>query len=125
VNAYQLNSKTGEIIFERVAITIPRDGGFPDGMCIDEEGMLWIAHWDGFGVCRWNPATGKCLNKIDVPVPQVSSCAFGGSGYKQLFITTARENFSEEMIAKYPDSGSVYVATPGVGGVRKNLFQYR
>jgi sugar lactone lactonase YvrE len=122
VQAYYFNSATGEIIFERTAITIPEGDGFPDGMCIDKEGMLWIAHWDGFGVCRWNPENGKLLNKIEVPVPQVSSCAFGGANFDQLFITTARENFTPSLLEKYPDSGSVYVASPGVKGVKKNLF---
>jgi sugar lactone lactonase YvrE len=122
VQAYSFDNKTGTIVFERTAVTIPPETGTPDGMCIDEEGMLWIAHWNGFGVYRWNPENGKLLSKIDVPVPQVSSCAFGGENYDQLFITTARENFTPELLAKYPDSGSVYTAQPGVRGVRKNLF---
>lgn len=122
VQAYSFDKKTGAIVFERTAVTIPPEMGTPDGMSIDEEGMLWIAHWDGFGVYRWNPDNGKLLDKIEVPVPQVSSCAFGGPNYDQLFITTARERFSAELIAKYPESGSIYVARPGVRGVRKNIF---
>ena len=122
VQAYSFDKKTGAIVFERTAVTIPPEMGTPDGMSIDEEGMLWIAHWDGFGVYRWNPDNGKLLDKIEVPVPQVSSCAFGGPNYDQLFITTARERFSAELIAKYPDSGSIYVARPGVRGVRKDIF---
>ncbi len=120
--AYSFDSKTGEIVFERTAVTIQLGGGAPDGMCMDEDGMLWIAQWDGFGVYRWDPLTGKLLDKIEVPVPQVSSCAFGGPDFDQLFITTARENFSAENLKKYPDSGSVYVARPGVRGTKKNLF---
>jgi SMP-30/Gluconolactonase/LRE-like region len=52
VRAYSFDSKTGEIVFERDAINIPSEMGSPDGMCIDEEGMLWIAQWNGFGVYR-------------------------------------------------------------------------
>lgn len=122
VQSYLFDRQTGNITFEKTAITLPSESGTPDGMCIDEEGMLWIAHWNGFGVYRWNPENGKLLSKIDVPVPQVSSCAFGGEHFDELFITTARENFTAEMLAKYPDSGSVYIAHPGVRGVRKNLF---
>ncbi len=122
VRAYSFDSKTGEVVFERVAINIPPEMGSPDGMCMDEEGMLWIAHWNGFGVYHWNPDNGKLLDKIDVPVPQVSNCAFGGKNFDQLFITTARENFTPELLAKYPDSGSVYIAQPGVRGKRKNSF---
>lgn len=122
VKAYRFNSETGEIFFDRIAITIPPETGSPDGMCMDEEGMLWIAHWNGFGVYRWDPVLGKLLDKIDVPVPQVSSCAFGGKNFDQLFITTARENFTTEQLLSYPDSGSVYIAQPGVRGIRKNIF---
>jgi sugar lactone lactonase YvrE len=104
-------------------VNIPPETGSPDGMCIDEEGMLWIAQWNGFGVYRWNPITGKLLDKIEVPVPQVSSCAFGGNDFDELFITTAREHFTEEQKAQYPESGSVYIAKPGVRGVRKNIFR--
>lgn len=122
VQSYSFDRKTGTIVFEKTAVTIPQEAGNPDGMCIDEEGMLWIAQWNGFGVYRWNPDTGMLLEKIEVPVPQVSSCAFGGPNYDQLFITTARENFSREDLQKHPDSGSVFMALPGVRGVRKNLF---
>ncbi len=123
VKAYQFENQTGAIQFIKTVITVPEDTGTPDGMCIDEEGMLWIAHWNGFGVYRWNPQIGKMIGKIEVPVPQVSSCAFGGENFDQLFITTARENFTPEQLEKYPASGSVYIANPGVKGVRKNIFQ--
>ena len=122
VQSYLFDNKKGNIIFEKTVISIPMEAGTPDGMCIDEEGMLWIAQWNGFGVYRWNPINGKLLDKIEVPVPQVSSCAFGGENYDQLLITTAQENFSQELLEKYPDSGSVFLAKPGVRGVRKNLF---
>lgn len=122
VQSYSFDNKTGSIVFEKTSVIIPPETGSPDGMCMDEEGMLWIAHWGGFGVYRWNPENGKLLGKIDVPVPQPSSCVFGGEHYDQLFITTARENLSPELLEKYPDSGSVYIATPGVRGVKKNLF---
>ncbi|MBL7697771.1 MAG: SMP-30/gluconolactonase/LRE family protein [Chitinophagaceae bacterium] len=110
VNAYDFDNATGNIKFRKVAIHVPGELGFPDGMCMDEEGMLWIAHWGGFGVCRWNPLTGELLGKIDVPVPHVSSCTFGGDDMKTLLITTARENLSRDDIRRYPESGSIFIA---------------
>ena len=50
----------------------------PDGMAIDVEGMLWVAHWGGGQVVRWNPATGQAIQRIRMPVTQPSACAFGG-----------------------------------------------
>jgi sugar lactone lactonase YvrE len=122
IQSFLFDVASGELKFEKLAITIDKKNGSPDGMCMDEEGMLWIAQWDGFGVYRWNPQTGKMLDKIELPVPQVSSCAFGGENMDQLFITTARENMSEEKIAKYPLSGNVFIAKPGVKGMPVHKF---
>jgi sugar lactone lactonase YvrE len=119
VAAYAFDPNMGTISFKKNVLQIPRNMGSPDGMCMDEEGMIWIAHWNGFGVYRWNPADGTLIGKIEVPVPQVSSCAFGGENMDQLLITTARQNMSAADREKYPDSGSVYIATPGVRGLRK------
>src|SRR5690606_26544697 len=69
VQAYFFNEDNGEITFDKTTILIPADMGSPDGMTIDEEGMLWIAHYGGFGIYRWNPTTGELLDKITVPAP--------------------------------------------------------
>src|SRR5690606_35766901 len=55
---YDYDNGTGAIGNKETIINIPREAGFPDGMTIDSEGMLWIAHWGGWQVTRWNPATG-------------------------------------------------------------------
>lgn len=44
---------TGHIENPQDVVLIPKEEGFPDGMTIDEEGMLWIAHWGGSQVSRW------------------------------------------------------------------------
>jgi sugar lactone lactonase YvrE len=119
---YDLNS--GIIHFEKIAISVPQEMGAPDGICIDEEGMLWVAHWGGFGVYRWNPHTGELIEKIELSVPQVTSCAFGGSNMQYLFITTAKDGLSEEDFKKYPGSGNVYIAKPGAKGSVKHAFPY-
>lgn len=92
----------------------------PDGMTIDEEGMLWVAHWGGFGVYRWNPLNGEWIGTIKLPVPHITSCAFAGERLDRLVITTARQDLSEEELEKYPASGDVFVASPGVKGVEAN-----
>lgn len=118
VQSFIYDEQYANITFERNCIHIPVSMGTPDGMAIDEEGMLWIAHWGGFGVYRWNPFTGKHIGTIKVPVPNVSSCAFAGENLDQLIITTAQENLTEEQMKKYPQSGDVFSAKPGVKGVK-------
>lgn len=120
VQSFLFEQEKGNIVFEKNVIEIPADMGTPDGMAIDEEGMLWIAHWGGFGVYRWNPNNGELLSKIDLPVPQVSSCAFVGDELDHLLITTARENMSTEDIKKYPESGDVFIIKTDVKGTLSN-----
>jgi sugar lactone lactonase YvrE len=122
VKAFDYNSETGDISNPHPAITIPKEMGTPDGMTIDEEGMLWVAHYGGAQVCRWNPVNGKLVSKIDIPAPHVTSCTFGGAALNTLFITTARENLSDEEINEYPLSGSVFAIKVGVRGVRSHFF---
>ena len=120
VQSFLFNEKTGEIIFEKNVIEVPSAMGSPDGMAIDEEGMLWIAQWGGFGVYRWNPNDGKLLKKIELPVPQVTSCAFAGSELDHLIITSAKENLNEEELKRYPESGNVFIVKTAVKGILSN-----
>ena len=124
VQAYHFDKESGEIRFDRTAIEIPEDMGSPDGMAIDEEGMLWVAHYGGFGVYRWNPDSGELLQKIEVPAPNVTSCAFVGENLDQLIITTASENLSEEELRKYPQSGDVFLADVKVKGLAAHRYPF-
>jgi sugar lactone lactonase YvrE len=119
VRAYNFDAALGNILFSHVAIQVPPDLGSPDGMCMDEEGMLWIAHWNGYGVYRWNPLTGKIISTIEVDAPQVSCCAFGGEDMRSLLITTARQGMADEQLQKYPSSGDVFIISPGYKGVHR------
>jgi sugar lactone lactonase YvrE len=109
VAAYQYDSATGQISDRRVVITIPKTDGYPDGMTIDCDGMLWIAHWDGWQVTRWNPQTGEKLHHIKLPVSRITSCTFGGENLDDLFITSARKGLSEAELDMQPLAGSLFV----------------
>jgi sugar lactone lactonase YvrE len=116
VFAFDYDFKTGEIKNGKAVITIAKADGSPDGMTIDEEGMLWIAHWGGARVTRWNPNTGKILATIKIPVSKVTACVFGGENLDELFITTAR---SEDE----PTSGGLFKAKVGVKGTLSYTFK--
>lgn len=118
IKAFNFDLESGEIEFEKIVIEIPEDLGFPDGMCIDREGMLWVAHYGGSGIFRWNPENGKLLDKIELPVPHVTSCCFGGKNLDMLLITTAQENLSETQLKKYPMSGDGFLVKTKTRGVQ-------
>ena len=109
VVAYDYNTATGEISNKRVAIQVADEEGYPDGMTIDTEGMLWIAHWDGWQVARWNPNTGEKLLSIPLPVARVSCCTFGGETYEDLYITTAKKELSEKELKEQPLAGALFI----------------
>jgi sugar lactone lactonase YvrE len=120
VQSFIFEEESGEISFNKNVVRVPVEMGTPDGMAIDEEGMLWIAHWGGFGLYRWNPNNGQLIEKIELPVPQVTSCSFVGENLDYLMITTAKENLNEEELKKYPESGNTFFVKTGVKGVLSN-----
>jgi len=58
VQSFIFDEESGDIEYEKDVIHISKEKGTPDGMAIDEEGMLWIAQWGGFGIYRWDPCYG-------------------------------------------------------------------
>ena len=124
VVAYRYNKESGEITDPEFVITIPLEDGYPDGMTIDEEGMLWIAHWNGWQISRWNPQTGKKLLKLSLPVANVTSCTFGGEDLNDLYITTARKGITETELAKQPLAGTLFVwKNSGYNGIPMVKFK--
>lgn len=82
--------------------------GYPDGMTIDTEGKLWIAHWGGWQVTRWDPSTGEKLDAVKLPVSQVTSICFGGAGFDEMFVTSARRGLTEEQLIREPLAGGTF-----------------
>jgi sugar lactone lactonase YvrE len=107
--AFDFENKTGKISNPRVVIRFADDCGYPDGMTIDAEGKLWIAHWDGWQVSRWDPVSGKQLESIRLPVAKVTSCTFGGSGFGDLYITTAKRELKADELLAQPLAGALFV----------------
>lgn len=118
VVAYDYDRNSGDISNKKVAIDIDsKKLGWPDGMTIDSEGMLWIAHWEGAAVRRWDPLTGKLLHSVDIPANKVTSCAFGGPALDDLYVTTANYDPGPEEKAKFPKAGGLFRFKPGVKGI--------
>ena len=124
VMAFPLSS-AGEIVGEpTICLQIPKAwDALPDGMCIDAEGMLWIALFGGGCVTRWDPISGQLLERLELPCRQVTSCCFGGPNLDQLFITTARREMDAEAIKAEPLAGGLFQADVGVKGWPADCFQ--
>ncbi len=121
VDAFDFDLQSGDIANRRTVIEIA--DGFPDGMCIDAAGNLWVALWGGWGVACFDPHTGARLAKIEVPVEAVTSCCFGGEAWDELFITTASRDLDAKGRARQPLAGSIFSAHLGVRGMPTQLFE--
>ncbi len=120
IHAFDLGSD-GNLTNKRPFVRIPAEQGYPDGMTVDGDGCLWICLWGGWGVSRFDP-NGLFLGRIDLPVAQVTSCAFGGRDLKQLFITTAAIGLDGPARRDQPLAGGLFVCEPGVAGLPSPLF---
>ncbi|WP_219835487.1 SMP-30/gluconolactonase/LRE family protein [Paenibacillus sp. R14(2021)] len=123
VRAFDYDAAAGDIANPRVIIDFREEEGAPDGMTIDAEGMLWIAHWGGWQVSRWNPATGKKLEAVYVPAAKATSCVFGGEDLGTLYITTASIGISPAELQEQPHAGGIFMYRPGVGGTPTHAFR--
>ncbi len=122
VDAFDYARNTGSLSNRRTVVTIAPEHGMPDGMAIDAEGMLWVAHWGGWKVARWDPRSGKLVSEIRLPVSQVTSCAFGGQDLDVLYITSARYKLDPEALRKEPLAGGLFAVPAPVRGVVSPAF---
>jgi xylono-1,5-lactonase len=89
--------------------------GFPDGMCADTEGGLWVCHFGGSRITRFL-ANGEVSHIMHMPVPNITKCAFGGPALQTLYITTAATALDDVQRKDYPLSGGLFsVDTPYKG----------
>lgn len=93
VAKYTYDIETGDVEFQSHVIEF-KGTASPDGMCIDKDGMLWIAEWGGSCVSRWNPLNGELIEKIELPCSNVTSCCF--DNYSNLYVTTAQNDSKDE-----------------------------
>ncbi|WP_157842944.1 SMP-30/gluconolactonase/LRE family protein [Bacillus sp. FJAT-44742] len=124
VVVFNYEFQTGDIFTPRPVIDFTEEKGKPDGMTIDSEGKLWIAHFEGGKVSRWDPDTGEKQEEINLPASLVTSCTFGGKDLNQLFVTTADVKLTEKEKKEQPMAGFTFVITlADVTGLPPNRYQ--
>ncbi|GAB4508854.1 SMP-30/gluconolactonase/LRE family protein [Allomuricauda sp.] len=94
VAKYYYDLQTGKVSFDSYIIELKGEGS-PDGMCMDEDGMLWIAEWGGGCVSKWDPFTGKKIGVQKIPCTNVTSCCFDNNS--NLYVTTAKSDSTEDI----------------------------
>jgi len=106
----------GRLTGKRLFVRFEDSWGYPDGMCTDVEGRVWIAHWGGSRVSCFS-ADGRLERSIALPASQITSCAFGGGQFDRLFVTSAAQDAEHEPLA-----GSLFEVDAGTRGTAPYLF---
>jgi sugar lactone lactonase YvrE len=117
---YHFDPEQGIITDREVVREFTLREGKPDGMTMDAEGKLWIALWGSGHILRIAPDTGRTLDKIKLPVSNVSCMAFAGDGLETMVITTAAHN---TMLRKEPLAGAVFYVEADVPGRSQHRFK--
>jgi sugar lactone lactonase YvrE len=106
VDVFDYDARSGAISDRRRFVAVEDGAGSPDGLCVDAGGGVWVAMWGGSAVRRYAP-DGTLDRVVEVPTRLVTSCAFAGSGFDRLIVTTANLDASGDDRA-----GLTYVYRP-------------
>lgn len=90
--------------------------GVPDGSAMDAEGFVWNCRYFGHCMVRFAPS-GEVDRVVEMPVKNITNCAFGARDLRTLFVTTAAVGADE------PLAGGVFAVDVGVAGIAENLFR--
>ena len=114
---YDYDAATGAIANERPLLA-GFERGLPDGSSVDASGFLWNCRHGGGCVVRVAP-DGAIDRVIEMPVANVTSCAFGGPGNRTLYVTSAA--LGEPPGHRF--AGSLFAIPTNTSGLPGNRFQ--
>ena len=116
----KMNNIVSKKIFKKF---LPKDGS-PDGMTLDKNKNLWVAHFHGACVSVFNKKA-KLIHKIDLPAKNITNCAFGGKNNKEVFITSATKGMNRADLQKFKFSGSLFSVKSNINGMLQKKFNLK
>ncbi len=114
VRVYDCDAGSGAIANERPFLQAG-GAGFPDGSAIDRDGWLWNCRYGGGCILRASP-DGRAVERVAMPVTNITTAAFGGEALKTLYVSTAHHP-GERL------SGSLFKLETDVPGLPENRFR--
>ena len=122
IYAFDVDAR-GDVSHQRLFAHLDADSeGAPDGLCVDAEGSLWVAVWGGYEIRKYSP-NGEQIARVEISTAQPSCCAIGGANGTTLYITTARENMSDEDLEREVDAGRLFAVDVGVTGAPLHTYR--
>ena len=117
-------NKKNKIISKKIFIKfVPKDGS-PDGMTLDKNKNLWVAHFHGACISVFNNKA-KLIHKINFPAKNITNCTFGGKNNSELFITTATKGMNKADIQKFSYSGYLFSVKTNSKGILQKKFSFK
>ncbi len=103
-------------------VDLQAESGEPDGSAVDAEGGLWNARWGDSRIVRYLQ-DGTEDRSIATPVGQPTRPAFGGTGHRTLFITSAHDGLDAAARTQDPLAGHLlFLDDAGFAGLPEARF---
>ncbi len=121
-NIYKIKiNKNNKIISKKIFKKFSIKDGAPDGMTLDKNKNLWVAHFHGACISVFNKKA-KLIHRIQFPAKNITNCAFGGKNTKKLYVSTATKGMSKADLRKYRYSGFFFSVKTNARGVLQKKF---
>lgn len=115
VDVFDLDADAGTVSRRRRFLDFSDVQVWPDGMTVDDDGMLWVALGREGEVHRYRP-DGTLDGFVTLPTSNPTSLTFGGPDGGDLYITTSWSDLDEHLRVSQPLAGAVFRCRPGVTG---------
>ncbi|KAG5674344.1 hypothetical protein PVAND_004319 [Polypedilum vanderplanki] len=123
IKVFDYDSLSGNFSNEEVLIDFSKthtESFLPDGMTIDENGLIYVATWNGSKIIIIDSTTKTIKNEIIFPTAKITSAAFGGPNLDILYVTTAIGHNN----AKVGSAGGLFKVTgPNIKGPEMIKFK--
>jgi sugar lactone lactonase YvrE len=114
-------NKKDKIISKKIFKKFSVNDGSPDGMTLDKNKNLWVAHFHGACVSVFSNKA-KLIHKVQLHAKNITNCAFGGQHNNEVFITTATKNMNKADLQKFRYSGALFSVKSNVKGILQKKF---
>ena len=114
-------NKNLKVIKKKIFIKFKLNEGAPDGMTLDKNKNLWVAHFHGACISVFNKQA-KLIHRIQFPAKNITNCIFGGKNNSELFVSSALKSMSKNDFKNYKYSGSLFwLKTNTKGQIQKKF----
>ena len=118
---FDFEIESGRIGNRRPFVDFGSGAARPDGSCVDANGCLWNAAFDGGRVVRYTP-DGIVDTVVQLPVSCPTCVCLGGPDLDTLFVTTASFSLSAEQRLQEPLAGGLFALRVPTRGLAEPAF---